>query len=188
MDKLLQKSREKSSRNLEITSSSDKKKIIKASFTKGTFVSIILAIVPFLFSLHESVPKAKLWNTFLFTYDSKAWGDANLVMWIFTGKAIPLLLLFLWFFTCRHWWYHALLVPIVMYIYQVFDLFLQDGGLDELQVIYLLPIMAVIIPSIYLIRAKVFNKINDADKTIEELEEEFMIKPTTMWAKVKQYF
>ena len=75
-----------------------------------------------------------------------------------------------------------------MYIYQVFDLFLQDGGLDELQVIYLLPIMAVIIPSIYLIRAKVFNKINDADKTIEELEEEFMIKPTTMWAKVKQYF
>ena len=33
-----------------------------------------------------------------------------------------------------------------------------------------------------------FNKINDADKTLEELEEEFMIKPKTFWGKVKQYF
>jgi hypothetical protein len=33
-----------------------------------------------------------------------------------------------------------------------------------------------------------FHKINDADKTLEELEEEFMIKPKTVWGKVKQYF
>ena len=75
-----------------------------------------------------------------------------------------------------------------MYIYQIFDLFTLDGGIDEFQIIYLLPIMAVIIPSIYLIRAQVFNKINDADKTLEELEAEFMIKPKTIWGKIKQYF
>ncbi|WP_229719412.1 hypothetical protein [Winogradskyella schleiferi] len=152
-------------------------------------VAIILAITPYLFSLYEGVPSTETWNTFLFSYDSKVWGNANLVMWILTGKAVPLLLLFLWFFTCRHWWYHALLVPIIMYIYQIFNLFNEDqNNLDESQIIYLLPIMAIVIPSIYLIRAKMFNKINNADKTLEEMEEEFMIKPKGLWSKVKQYF
>ena len=56
------------------------------------------------------------------------------------------------------------------------------------ELIYMVPIMAIIIPSIYLIRARMFNKINDADKTMQELEEEFMIKPTSFLGKVKQYF
>lgn len=161
----------------------------KTSIKQGTLVAIVLAITPYLFSIYESVPSEKVWRTFLFTYDSKLWGDANLVMWILTGKAIPLLILFLWFFTNRHWWYHAISVPIIMYIYQIFNLLFEDqGNIDEYQILYLLPIMAIIIPSIYLIRAKAFNKINNANKTLKELEEEFMIKPTTIWGKVKQYF
>lgn len=60
--------------------------------------------------------------------------------------------------------------------------------MDELHIIWLLPFMAIVFPSIYLIRAKMFNQINDADKTMEELEEEFMIKPKTFWGKIKQYF
>jgi len=180
MDRLQQKSKNTS---LKYQST------VKASFKQGTLIAIILAITPYLFSLYESVPSIKVWNTFLFTYDSKVWLDANLVMWILTGKAVPLLLLLLWFFTNRHWWYHALLVPIVMYIYQIFTLFNEDqGNIDESQILYLLPIMVIVIPSIYLIRAKMFNKINDADKTMEELEEEFMIKPKSIWGKVKQYF
>tara|TARA_R110002049_G_scaffold177010_2_gene344144 strand:+ start:177 stop:719 length:543 start_codon:yes stop_codon:yes gene_type:complete len=180
MDRLQQKLRRKNLRNQEA---------YKLSFRTGTIVAIILASVPFLFSLHESIPSEKIWNTFLFTYDSKVWEDANLVMWILTGKAIPLLLLLIWFLTCRHWWYHALIVPILMYSYQIFDLFNEDQAyFDEYQIVFLLPIMAFVVPSIYLIRAKAFNKINNADKTLEELEEEFMIKPKGVWGKVKQYF
>jgi hypothetical protein len=52
----------------------------------------------------------------------------------------------------------------------------------------MLPIMAIVIPSIYLIRAKMFNKINDADKSMQELEEEFMMKPKGVWSTIKQYF
>ena len=48
--------------------------------------------------------------------------------------------------------------------------------------------MAIIIPSIYLLRAQMFNKLNTAGKTMEELEAEFMIKPKTFWGKIKQYF
>jgi hypothetical protein len=148
-----------------------------------------LAITPYLFYLYESVPSTKVWNTFLFTYDSRGYDNANIVMWLVTGKAIPLLLLILWFFTCRHWWYHVLLVPIAMYLYQMISIFNEDlSYVDQFQLMHLLPIMAVVIPSIYLIRAKMFDKLNTANKSLEELEQEFMIKPTTFWGKIKQYF
>ncbi|WP_239004394.1 hypothetical protein [Lacinutrix sp. WUR7] len=155
----------------------------------GSIIATFIALSPYLFYLYESVPQEQVWNTFLFTYDSKSWGDANLSMWILTGKTIPLLFLLIWFFTCRHWWYHALLVPIIMYIYQIIILLNDDLiYFDEFQLIYLVPVMAIIIPSIYLIRAKMFDKLNTANKTLEELEEEFTVRPKTLWGKVRQYF
>ena len=109
-------------------------------------------------------------------------------MWIFTSKFIPLYLLFIWFFTCRHWWFHALLVPLAMYIYQIFDLLFQDQELDKFQLMYMIPIMAIVIPSIYLIRARIFNKMVDVSKSLEELEDEFKVSPKGFWDKIKQYF
>jgi len=161
----------------------------KKGLVIGSIIAIMIAITPYFFTLYESVPATTVWNTFLFTYDSKVWEDANLVMWIFSNKAIPLFLLLIWFFTNKHWWFHALIVPIIMYIYQIFDLFNEDQKVvDELQLIYMLPVMAIIIPSIYLIRARIFNRINEANKTLEELEDELKLTPKNFWAKVKAYF
>lgn len=155
----------------------------------GSIVATLIAITPYLFYLYESVPNEKIWNTFLFTYHSGFFESANVAMWILTSKAIPLLLLFIWFFTCKHWWYHVILVPIAMYSYQIFQTLNDDlHYVDNNQLIYLIPIMAVIIPSIYLIRARIFNKINEANKSLEELEEEFKISPKNFWEKIKQYF
>jgi len=69
-----------------------------------------------------------------------------------------------------------LLVPIAMYVYHIITIINDDLEFsEETQILYLLPVMAVVIPSIYLIRARMFNKLTDADKTLEELEEEFKI-------------
>ncbi|MCB4808536.1 hypothetical protein LG651_09745 [Tamlana sp. 62-3] len=160
----------------------------KNAIIKGSIIATIIAITPYLFSIHLSVPKTQVWDTLFFTYDSKSWQNANLVMWIFSGKSIPLLLILIWFFTNRHWWYHTLLVPIAMYIYQIFDLFFQDQELDKFQLIYMVPIMAIVIPSIYLIRAKILNSISQANKSMEELEEELKLRPKNFWGKVKDYF
>lgn len=158
----------------------------KKQLIYGSLIATLIAITPYLFYLHESVPNTPVWDTFLFTYESKYFNDVNYVMWIFTGKAIPLLLLFIWFFTCRHWWYHVLLVPISMYLYQIFSFFNDDFSyVDSLLLLHLIPIMAIVIPSIYLIRAKMFNKLNDVGKTMEELEEEFKIKPRF---RLRDYF
>lgn len=155
----------------------------------GSIIATLISITPYLFYLYESVPDTKVWDTFLFTYNSGFLESANTAMWVLMGKIIPLYLLFIWFFTCRHWWYHVLLVPLSMYIYQIFDSLNKDiKFMDANQLIYLIPIMAIIIPSIYLIRAQLFNKINTASKTMEELEDEFKITPKNFWGKIKQYF
>ncbi len=161
----------------------------KKSLILGSVVATLIATSPYLFFLYESVPNEKVWDTFLFTYHSRVYSDASTAMWVLSGKLIPLYLLVIWFFTCRHWWYHALLVPIAMYAYQAFTILRVDiTTVDESQLIYLIPIMAIIIPSIYLIRAQIFNKVNEATKSLQELEDEFKITPKNFWDKIKQYF
>ncbi|WP_157206552.1 hypothetical protein [Mariniflexile maritimum] len=155
----------------------------------GSVIATIIATTPYLFYLYESVPNSPIWDTFLFTYQSEFYQSAQVSMWVLTSKLIPLLLLIIWFFTCRHWWFHALLVPIAMYVYQIFITLNDDLiNIDSNQLMYLIPIMAIIVPSIYLVRAQIFNKINDANKSLEELEEEFKISPRNFWDKIKQYF
>ncbi|NRD23529.1 hypothetical protein HNV10_09780 [Winogradskyella litoriviva] len=155
----------------------------------GTIISTVIASTPLLYLIHESVPDDAIWHTFLGTYESGFWESAQYAMWVYTGKVVPLILVLIWFFTCRHWWHHALLVPIVMYSFQIItSVNAELLRTDENQFLFLLPVLVIVVPSIYLIRAKMFNKINNADKTLEELEQEFMIKPKGVWGRVKQYF
>ena len=48
--------------------------------------------------------------------------------------------------------------------------------------------MAVVVPSIYLIRARIFNEVHTANQTMQELEDELKLTPKGFWEKVKQYF
>ena len=168
------------------------KSSIKKKFLLGSILATLIAGSPFLFYLYEYVPSTPTWKTLLFTYNSGFYLNAQTAMWMLTGKFTTLFFLTIWFFTCRHWWYHALLVPIVMFIYQIIDAIVQDTNintpLDEFNIVYLLPVMALVIPSIYLIRAKVFNKINDAGKTMQDLEDEFKIKPKGFLNRLSDYF
>lgn len=165
----------------------DKTKI-KKQFLLGSIIATLIAGSPFIFYLYNYIPTASTWETLLFTYHSGFYENVQTAMWMLTGKVITLFFLIIWFLTCRHWWHHALLVPICMYVYQIIDAIGQDTTLDEFDLLYMLPIMAIIIPSIYLIRAKIFVEINDADKTMQELEDEFKIKPEGVFAKLKAYF
>ncbi|WP_382382980.1 hypothetical protein [Formosa undariae] len=161
----------------------------KKSLIIGSIIATFIATTPYLFYLYENVPQQAKWTNFLFTYESKFYGSIDIVAWTITGKLIPLLLLLIWFFTCRHWWYHVLLVPIAMYAFQIFTVINDDiQYVDSNQIFYLLPIMAIIIPSIYLIRAQIFNQVNTVNKTFQELEDEFKLSPKGLKDKIKDYF
>ena len=149
----------------------------KKELIGGSIIATFIAITPYLFTIWEGVPDQKIWDTFFGVYTSNYYESVQILVWTLLGKLIPLILLLIWVFTNRHWWYHVILVPIAMYIYQIMEVINDDVKFAETnQILYLLPVMAIVIPSIYLIRAKMLNKLNDADKTLEELEEEFKIK------------
>jgi len=155
----------------------------------GSIIATLIAGTPFLFYIYEYVPDTPTWETIFGTYSSNLYGSANVGIWVLMMKFVPLLLSLIWFFTCKHWWYHVLIIPIVMFSFQCISALNDDIiYMDELHIIWLLPFMAIVFPSIYLLRAKMFDKINDHDKTMQELEEEFMFKPKTFWGKISQYF
>lgn len=184
MDKLQHKLTKEKSKSLHTDKRTYNRKIIT-----GSIIATIIAGTPFLFYLYEYVPEEPSWDTIFGTYTSLEYESVKTGVWVLMTKVIPLLLSLIWFFTCRHWWYHVLIIPIAMFSFQCIGALNDDiRFMDEFHIIYLLPIMAIIFPSIYLIRARMFDKINDHDKTMEELEDEFMIKPKTFWGKVKQYF
>ena len=182
-------SQQKSTKRISSYQRTTDKGSFKKNILGGSIVATIIAATPLIFNLYQSVPDTKVWDTFLFTYESGWYNSAAVSAWTLMGKLVPLMLLIIWFFTNKHWWYHSLIVPIAMYIYQIIEIINSDiEAVDNDLIIYLLPVMAIVIPSIYLIRAKMFNKINDAGKTMEELEEEFKIKPKGFFAKLSDYF
>lgn len=146
----------------------------KRSLVVGSIIATLIAITPYIFYTYESVPDEKIWSTFLFTFKSNYYESANIAFWIFMMKGVPLYLMLIWFFTCRHWWYHVLIIPISMFAFQLIAAINDETGvLDEFHLMYLLPMMAIVIPSIYLIRAKMFNRITN--KSMQQLEDEFRL-------------
>ncbi len=172
--------------DLRKTTSTDRKNVNR-SLIVGSVVATLIAITPYIFYSYNSVPDEKIWDTIFFTFKSNFYESANMFAWVFMGKFLPLYLLLIWFFTCRHWWYHVLLIPTAMFVFQLFGTINDDVALfDEYQIIYLIPLMAIIIPSIYLIRAKMFNRITS--HVIQDLEDEYRIGPKSIWDKVKEFF
>ena len=96
-------------------------------------------------------------------------------MWMYFGKITPLLLLFIWFFTCKHWWYHAILIPITMYGYQLVTAFYEDVYMEPVkyqdtnQLIYLAPFFLIILVIVYTVRTQIFDRIYGID--LSELNE-----------------
>ncbi|MFD0862154.1 hypothetical protein ACFQ1M_08030 [Sungkyunkwania multivorans] len=145
------------------------------SLLTGSIVAALVAITPFIFYLYEGVPDAKIWETPFFTYDSSYYGSAYMAFWNIMSKFVPLLICSLWFTTCRHWWYHVILIPISMYSFQLFGALNDDiKYVDEVEIYYIIPIMMVIIPLVYWIRIKLFDKYIlgiDLEKMEKELKE-----------------
>ena len=137
----------------------------------GSLIAVLIASSPYIFYLYEIFPDGPFWENSFFTYESKYYENVQTAMWTYLGKITPLFLLLIWFFTCKHWWYHAILVPIVMYLFQFISVLYDDmyGNstflLDTNGLIYLAPFFIVILSIVYLIRIKVFDRVYGIDLT-----------------------
>ena len=141
----------------------------------GSIIAIFIAFSPYLFYLYEIFPNGPIWENSFFRYESKYYLDVLTAAWTFLGKIVPLLLLLIWFFTCKHWWYHAILIPASMYAYQLVVAVYQDVYLDSAffmdtdGLIYLAPFFIGILSIVYLVRIKIFDRVYGLD--LSELNE-----------------
>ncbi|MEG9326897.1 hypothetical protein V6B16_03025 [Salinimicrobium catena] len=141
----------------------------------GSIIAICIAFSPYLFYLYEIFPSGPVWENSFFTYESKYYENVLTAAWTYLGKITPLFLLFIWFFTCKHWWYHVILVPITMYFFQLISIFYDDVYIDSKvmdtdQLLYLAPFFIAILCIVYLIRIKIFDRIYGID--LSEIERE----------------
>jgi len=174
MDKTNNKSKEES--NLQ-----DKD---KRNLFLGGVIVLFIAITPLLFYSYKNFPNEEIWKTSYFEF-STAYGSWFNYAWYLTSKLIPIYLLLIWFFTCKHWWHWIILVPLAMYSFQLWGIINESNSIDEVELIYLFPLMMIIIPGVYVIRAKLFAKIHADD--FQSFEEELGQKRTT-WQQIKDLF
>ncbi|WP_209400200.1 hypothetical protein [Pseudozobellia sp. WGM2] len=124
-------------------------------------IIFFVAISPILFKLYDYLPddpEAKF--DFLgFTIENNGFHSVSVYFWFLMSKIIPLYLLIFWFFTSKNWWYHIIIIPIAMYAFQVFEvLFDSDDNIDTENIWWLLPICMLVIPFVYFIRIKLYDK------------------------------
>ncbi|HET8734970.1 MAG TPA: hypothetical protein VFM69_00080 [Pricia sp.] len=138
-----------------------KKKIVKKRFIVESIAILFIVISPFVFKLHEFLPRdpdatIRFWGM---VFDKNGFADLNTYAWFLLGKMVPLFLLFIWFLTCKQWWYHIILIPLMMYAFQIFEVFYSnDKFIDTRNLLWLLPVCMVVIPFVYFIRIKLYDK------------------------------
>ncbi|MBX2827238.1 MAG: hypothetical protein KTR22_03710 [Flavobacteriaceae bacterium] len=156
----------------------------KYSLRKGGWIVLIIALTPLLFYLYKNFPDQPIWETSFFSLKTN-YGSWFNYTWYLTSKIVPLLLFLIWFFTCKHWWHWIILVPIAMYTFQLWNIISQNTSVDEIEIYYIIPMMMVLVPAVYLVRAKLFAKIRGAD--LQSFEEE-LGQQRSLWQQIKDLF
>ncbi|MGB5355178.1 MAG: hypothetical protein WBN11_00650 [Eudoraea sp.] len=136
------------------------KKAKKRLFIESIAIFLIIS-APFIFKLHDFLPRDpnRTISFFWLEIDRNGFTDLRTYGGFILNKLVPFYLLLIWFFTNKHWWYHIILIPICMYAFQLFEvLYSQDLFVDTENVLWLLPVCMVIIPFVYLIRIKLYDK------------------------------
>ncbi len=130
--------------------------IIQKRINKAMVLSLIfafiIAITPLISYSYLLVTKAKTWDTFFGTVESNYFESAQVFMWVFLGKFIPLLLCVIWFFTNKQWWYHVLIIPIGMFTYQLVETIASDTRFFDNKPGFLIFFMIVTMIIIYFAR------------------------------------
>ena len=144
------------------------KKSESLSLLTGSLIAAFIAASPYFFYLYEGFPQSKVWETSFFgfniRYESINFDSVDVVAWVVFSKLIPFFLFLIWFLTCKHWWYHAILVPLCMYFFQIVSAFNDDLAFtDSVDIYYMAPIIFIALIFIYTIRMKIFDRIHNID-------------------------
>ncbi|MCR1024000.1 hypothetical protein NQT66_04240 [Cellulophaga baltica] len=141
--------------------SNDKLKIKRKLLIEG-LIALIISLSVLLFYSYKFIPSNEDLESLEFfgiTFTKNGYYSIQTAFYYYFNKIVPIILLLIWFITCKHWWYHAILIPIAMYTFQLYSIIFENTRkVDENELLYLLGVCMVIIPIVYFIRVKLFDK------------------------------
>lgn len=139
----------------------------------GGVIALLLAITPFLFYLYQYAPdNSPTWDTKLFTINSKGFASAQSYVHALFTKIIFVVITALWFVTSRDWWKWAILIPLIMFMFQLLGVINYNiQYIDEFDFWYALPVIIPTVLTLIWIGNEINKTIGDIDLR-EELEEE----------------
>jgi magnesium-transporting ATPase (P-type) len=149
------------------------------SLLTGSLIIAFMLFVPYAFYLYNYFPNEKIYETSFFTFESKGYESVNTFMWLLFSKFVPLVLLLIWFTTCKQWWYYSIAIPISVYVFQLIGILNDDLlFMDQYEFIYSLPITLIILTILYFIRSKinVYLKAMDIKKEMDEVMDRPFVK------------
>lgn len=145
-----------------------------ASLRWGKFLMIAIVLSPLIFYSYKVFPATDTWETPFFTFKSLYFQNVQTYVWTLAGKIMVIFLLAIWFATCKHWWYHAIIVPLGMFIFQFINLFLLDfKEQDEMDIYFTIPLVGFSLFVLYYIKRRIKDNveiINLQDDVNEELQ------------------
>jgi hypothetical protein len=145
----------------------------------GSLIIAFMLFVPYAFYIYNYFPDEKIFETRFFTFESKGYESVNTFMWLLFSKFVPLILLLIWFTTCKYWWYYSIAIPISVYVFQLIGVLNDDLlFMDQYEFIYSLPITLIILTLLYFIRSKirVFLKAKNIKKEMDEVMDRPFVK------------
>ncbi|MCJ7466067.1 MAG: hypothetical protein MUO53_05155 [Maribacter sp.] len=138
-----------------------KSKRAKRKIFIESILIFFIAVAPFLYKVYDYLPEnPEETISFLgITIGNNGFADLSTYAWFMMGKIIPLYLMIIWFLTSKNWWYHIILIPIAMYAFQIFEvLYSHDDDIDTENIWWLIPICMIVVPFVYFIRIKLYDK------------------------------
>lgn len=137
----------------------------KSRLIFGGVVAIILATTPFLFYLYKYAPADRaIWDTRLFSLDSGEFMNAQSFVHAIVTKLTFVLITTIWFLTSRDWWKWAILIPLIMFLFQFFGVInYQQSYVDKFDFWYALPVITPIIIVLIWISHELNRVVGDLD-------------------------
>ena len=150
----------------------------RSSLLIGSIIVFLIIITPYLLYFYQSVPVVNPdpdfpedWETIFGVIKAGYYTKTSNFIYYFFSKFVPLLLLFIWFVTNKHWWVHAIAIPISVYLFQLLAIINDSVAyVDEVEFIYTVPIAVIIITILYFIRSKmaIYIQAVDLKKEMDE--------------------
>lgn len=138
----------------------------------------ILLFIPALFYMEMLIPEGvQFYNLGWIKIGDFGFSDVNMFVWYLNLKLCVLIPLMVWFISCANWWRYSLLVPIILYTYQIWELFQNPSSIkvDQFELIKALPAILFVVGILYIFshlikyRYKIYELYLDLTQEINDL-------------------